>query len=73
MASKTKRSKTYIVHHRGHSQHGGYTTLGRYRVGAKNEKEAEMYLRNKIGKHHKVRVYYEEKEKLLSNGVVIKE
>lgn len=73
MASKPKRSKTYIIHHRGQANHGGYTVLGRYRIGAKNEKEAEELLRGKVGKHAKVKVYYEEKEKLVSHGIIIRE
>lgn len=74
MASKPK-AKTYIVHHRGQANHGGYTVLGRYRIGARNEKEAEELLRETVGKHAKVKMYYEEKnkEKAVSHGIVIKE
>lgn len=73
MASKPKNSKTYIVHHRGQASHGGYTVLGRYRVGAKNPEEAESFLREVVGKHAKVKMYYEEQEKLLPHHTVIKE
>jgi hypothetical protein len=72
MASKPK-TKNYIVHHRGQAHHGGYTVLGRYKVGARNEKEAEDLLKEVVGKHAKVKVYYEVKNILLSHGVVIKE
>jgi hypothetical protein len=72
MGSKPK-SKTYIVHHRGQAEHGGYTILGRYKIGARNEMEAEDLLRGTVGKHAKVKVYYEEKEKVTSHGIVIRE
>lgn len=61
MASQAK-AKTYVVHHRGRADHGGFTVLGRYLVGAKNQKEAEQLLRDTLGKHVKVAVYYEVKE-----------
>jgi hypothetical protein len=70
MASKPK-SKTFIVH-----QNGNYkepTVIGRYKVGARDRKEAESLLRGVIGKHTKVRVYYEEKVKLVPHGTVTKE
>lgn len=72
MASKPKQ-RTFIVLHRGQSEHGIFTTLGRYRVGARNEKEAEDLVKAEVGKHIKVKVYYEEKRNLLSHGLVIKE
>lgn len=72
MVSKPK-AKTFIVHHRGQAHHGGYTVLGRYRVGARNEKEAIELVRKEVGKHAKVRVYYEEKSKMLSHGIVVRE
>ncbi|MFF2531310.1 hypothetical protein ACFVS2_20620 [Brevibacillus sp. NPDC058079] len=72
MASKPK-SKTYIVHHRGQAHHGGYTVLGRYKIGARNEKEAESLLRNVVGKHAKVKVYYEEKNEDIPHGNVTRE
>lgn len=72
MASKPK-AKTYIVHHRGRANHGGFTVLGRYKIGARNEKEAEKLLRGIVGKHTKVNVYYEEKNKLVPHGTIIKE
>lgn len=72
MASKPK-AKTFIVHHRGQAQHGGYTVLGRYQVGARNEKEAESLLRKVVGKHAKVHVYYEDKGKQIPHGIVVRE
>lgn len=72
MASKPK-TKTYIVHHRGQASHGGYTVLGRYKIGARNEKEAENFLKEVVGKHAKVKVYYEDKQGILSHGMVIRE
>lgn len=72
MASKPK-CKTYIVLHRGQASHGGYTTLGRYIVGARNEKEAESLLRGSVGKHAKVSVYYEDKHKKVSHGTVTRD
>ena len=73
MASKPKGVKTFIVHHRGQTHHGGYTVLGSYKVGAKNEKEAEDFLREVVGKHAKVKVYYEEKKNLVPHKAVIRE
>lgn len=70
MSNKLK-CKTFIVHQNG--TYGQPTVIGRFRVGAKNEKDAERILRLKIGKHTKVRTYYEEKKDLLPYGVVIKE
>ncbi|MGX5609931.1 hypothetical protein ACWKTZ_26540 [Bacillus cereus] len=72
MASKPK-AKTYIVHHRGQASHGGYTVLGRYKIGARNEKEAENFLKEVVGKHDKVKVYYEDKKEIVSHGIVIRE
>ncbi|ADO59992.1 hypothetical protein SKN87_26240 (plasmid) [Paenibacillus polymyxa] len=72
MSSKPK-TKTYIVHHRGQVIHGGYTVLGRYKIGARNEKEAKQFLREKVGKHTKVKVYYEDKNSVVSHGSVVKE
>lgn len=72
MASKPK-SKTYIVHHRGQANNGGYTVLGRYKIGARSPREAEGLLRKVVGKHAKVCVYYEDKNVLLSCGTVIKD
>ncbi|PLS19430.1 hypothetical protein CVD28_03165 [Bacillus sp. M6-12] len=72
MASKPK-SRTFIVHHRGQANHGGYTVLGRYKVGARNEKEAEELLRGEVGKHAKTKVYYEDEKSFMPHGVVIRE
>ncbi|WCK57389.1 hypothetical protein PP175_25315 (plasmid) [Aneurinibacillus sp. Ricciae_BoGa-3] len=72
MASKPK-SRTYIMHHRGRAQHGGFTVLGRYKVGARNEKEAETFLREVVGKHAKVSVYYEETIDLVHHRSVIQQ
>lgn len=72
MASKPKQARSYVVHHRGREL-GFPTVLGRYRVGAKNEKEAEQFLRDHIGKHAKVKVYFEMKKHLLPRGMVIEE
>ena len=72
MGSKPK-SKTYIVHHRGKSLQRGYTVLGRYKVGARNEKEAAKLLRETVGKHAKVQVYYVETKNLVAHGVVQKD
>lgn len=70
MASKPK-SRTFIVHHRGQAHHGGFTVLGRYRIGARNEKEAESLLKDVVGKHAKVKVYYEDKNLKTPHGEVI--
>jgi hypothetical protein len=72
MTSKPK-SKTYIMHHRGQAEHGGYTILGRYKVGARNRKEAEELLRGVVGKHAKVRVYFEDKTSSVVHGTIVKE
>lgn len=68
MSSKVKDCKAYIVHHNSYKR-----CIGRYCVGAKNEKEAEEFLRNEIGKHEKVKVYYEDKNRYMPYGMVIKE
>lgn len=73
MASSPKNVKAFIVLHKGMTYHSGCTTLGRYCVGAKNEKEAEQFVRDEIGKHHKVRVYYEDKNRFMPYGMVIRE
>lgn len=62
MASKVKKYNHYIVLHSGKTKAMGCTILGRYIVAAKNEKEAEGFVRNHIGKHVKVRTYYQIKE-----------
>lgn len=69
MASKPK-SKTFIVHHRGQTNSGGFMVLGRYKIGARNPKEAEDLLRAVVGKHVKVKVYYEDKTRAMPHGVV---
>jgi hypothetical protein len=69
MASKVKNSKVYIVLQGGN--YGQPTTIGRYRVGAKNEREAEEILRNHLGKHIKARTYYEVKDAFMPHGMVI--
>jgi len=71
MASKPKRSKTYILHELATG--GRFRVIGRYRVGAKNEEQAKEFLRGKIGKHKKVRVYYEEKNEsnFIEHGTVM--
>lgn len=68
MASKPK-SKTFIVQHRGRIQNS-CMILGSYIVGARNAQEAEELLRNVIGKHAKVKVYYEDKNKVVPHGSV---
>jgi hypothetical protein len=72
MTTKPK-CKTFIVLHNGQASHGGYTTLGRYKVGARNEKEAETLLRGVVGKHAKVNVYYEDKDIVVAHGSVVKD
>lgn len=72
MASKPK-SKTYIVLHNGLNERGIVTTFGRYRVGARNPKEAETLVREVVGKHAKVKVYYEDKSVKTSHGIVVRD
>lgn len=64
MASKPK-SRTFIVHYRV-----GSMAKARYRIGARNEKEAEELLRNLLGKHITAKVYYEDKNKITAHGLV---
>ncbi len=64
MSSKVKHSKTYVVHHRGRSAARGCVIFGRYRVGARSEREAMVLLRRVVGKHSKVNVYFEVREEL---------
>lgn len=73
MANKKKYKKTYILLHRGRSKDKGCIVFGRYRVGAKNKKDALTLLKNEIGKHCNIEVYYEEKSNLLEVGSIIKE
>lgn len=67
MVSKPK-SKTYIVHHRV-----GSLCKGRYRVGARNPKEAEDLLRKLLGKHMTTKMYYEVKDTFMPHGTIIEE
>ncbi|MEK3955647.1 MULTISPECIES: hypothetical protein [unclassified Psychrobacillus] len=71
MASKPKE-KAYILHHRGRTDSGGCMVLGRYKVGARNEKEAVALVKVVVGKHAKIRVYYEDKNSFMSHGIVVK-
>jgi 2'-5' RNA ligase len=68
MSSKPK-SKTFIMHEMGSFRQ--LTVKGRYKVGARNEKEAEELLRSVLGKPTSVRVYYEEKGALVPHGTVM--
>ena len=63
------------MHHRGRSAARGCVIFGRYRVGARSEREAMVLLRRVVGKHSKVNVYFEvrEEERLLPYGVVIQD
>ena len=72
MANK-KLSNTYIVHHRGKSAERGCCVYGRYKVGAKHEEEAESLLKEIVGKHAKVKVYYQDKTGLMTRGSIVKE
>lgn len=69
MGSKPKDVKTYIVL-QGGSYHQ-HRTIARFRVGARNEKEALSLVRKEIGKHAKLRVYYEDKNRFMTHGTVI--
>ncbi|MGH0950769.1 hypothetical protein [Bacillus mycoides] len=71
MASKPK-SKTFVVHHRGRASHGGCTILGSYRVGARNEKEAEGFVKQVIGKHAKVKTFRKLEENSVPYGNVVR-
>jgi hypothetical protein len=70
-------NKTYIVHHRGRTDNDNYRALGkllgRYKVGARNEKEAEDFVKEMFGKYAIAKVYYEEKIDLVTYQTVIKE
>lgn len=72
MASKPKNVRVFIVHHNGR-KNGGCVCLGRYKIGARNETEAETLLREVVGKHAKVKVYYEDLKSYMPYGNVIKE
>lgn len=72
MSSKPK-TKTYIVlHFSGSTPNGNHTNIatGRYRVGARNEKEAEELTRTKVGKFARCRVYYQDKYNDMKHGQV---
>ena len=56
MVSKPK-NKTYIILEIG--PYGSRKTIiGRYKVGAKNEKEALVLIKSKYGKHKAFNIYY---------------
>lgn len=61
MASKVKKYNHYIVIRRNKTQ-SGYMISGRYIVAAKNEEEAEQFVRDLIGKHINVKTYYQIQE-----------
>lgn len=73
MTSKPKLARTFVVHHRGQMPHGGYTAVARYRVGARNEKDAIKFVKEVAGKHRKLVVSYEVKDRLLPQGMVLEE
>lgn len=54
MASKPKNINEYIVLRRAKTKKYGCTVIGRYRVCAKNEKEAIEIAGENIGKHCKL-------------------
>jgi hypothetical protein len=68
MVSKPKLSN-YIVLQYG--TYGQPTVVRRYRVGARNEAEAEQLLRNRLGKHVQVKVYYKHQDVTLLHGTII--
>lgn len=73
MVSKPK-NKTYIILEIG--PYGSRKTIiGRYKVGAKNEKEALVLIKSKYGKHKAFNIYYEvtDIEDKIPNGTIIKE
>lgn len=72
MASKVKKYNHYIVLRRGKTKDYGCTTMGRFIVAAKNEKEAEQFVKDEIGKHINVSVYYKIPEWDVENYVQIR-
>lgn len=69
MSSKPKNIKTYIVLQSG--CHNQPRTIARFRVGARNEKEAIELVKKEIGNHASLKVYYEDKDKFTTHGIVI--
>lgn len=68
MASKPK-NRNFIVLRVGTYGQPRYT--GRYRVGARNGKEAIRFLQEVFGKHAQFMVYYEIVELTIAHGTVI--
>ncbi|MFE8701180.1 hypothetical protein ACFYKX_11295 [Cytobacillus sp. FJAT-54145] len=71
MASKPK-SRTFIVLRRGR-RNGRCMGMGRFKVGARHAKEAIQLVQGVVGKHTKLRVYYEDPTKFMPHGIVIRE
>ena len=71
MSNHRVKSKTYVV--LVNEYINGVVCTSRYSVGAKNKAEAEIILKNKIGKHKKVRTYFEKEINSLKYGEVLKE
>jgi len=67
MSSRPK-SRTFIVHHRV-----GSMVHGRYKIGARNAKEAESLLRKQLGKHITAKMYFEKFDDPIPYGTIIKE
>lgn len=70
MASKPK-TKTFSVKHRGQTHSGYYGVLGVYRVGARNEKEAEKIVKTVVGKHAKTVVFFQPRGEPIPHGEII--
>lgn len=68
-----KEIKTYIVLERKTTKGTMSTTIGRYKVGAKDEKEALKIIREKLGKLRKFNVYYQAEQNTMKYKEVVKE
>lgn len=56
------------MHHRENNM-----VKGRYLIGARNPQEAEQFLRDLLGKHVKVKTYYEDPNVSMPHGTVIRD
>lgn len=70
--SKQKEVNSYIVLKRGGMSNGiCLRTRGRYRVGARSEKDALEYCRQQVDPTGGYRVYYKEEGKTFPKGMVV--
>ena len=73
MTSKTKNKNFIIVEVAPYNKKRYGTISGRYRVSARNEKEALEIIKKKLGKHRSFTIYYEDKKVIVKHGQAVKD